>query len=123
MGLGFFWATRAYSIYIASTMGFLLQLEELPPQWSTTEETACRRLFPGPWKWICPVDLHSVAKELGFAAEIPDMKTVSIAAKIRVLHREANGTMGRRIRQLRLDIETALGRAEGEATVRVGRWN
>ena len=50
----------AYSVYISSTLGFLVQLDGLPPQWPQVEREALRRLVSGSILWTSPEDLHEL---------------------------------------------------------------
>ena len=121
LGFGHLWATRAYSTYIASTLTFLLQLEVLPDSWKDTEASAMRKLFPGPGWWATPQDLQTTRAELHFPAEVPDMHLVSIAAKLRVLHREYAANGGLRVRLQHRAIVNAISYSGNEATIRLGR--
>ena len=42
----------AFRTYILPLASFLLQLENLPANWSTTEHKICTTLFPGPRGWM-----------------------------------------------------------------------
>ena len=65
LGLGLHYTSVAYNVYIASLLGFLLQLEVLPDAWVSVEAAALRRLVPGPAKWILPADLHASGRTTG----------------------------------------------------------
>ncbi len=41
-------STVAYNVYIASLLGFVLQVEKLPDAWERAEASVTRRLVPGP---------------------------------------------------------------------------
>ena len=97
----------AFRTYILPLASFLLQLENLPASWSTTEHKICTMLFPGPRGWMTTHALGSL-KELGFPMELVDAKTVSVASKCRV-HRWENIAAGgllinRRFRALKAKI-------------------
>jgi hypothetical protein len=96
-GLGLYFTTLAYNIYISSVLGFLLQLEPLPTSWDAEERSSLRRLLPGPAQWILPEDVHNLRRSLGFPAEFADLREVSLAARLRVHYREAQTTGGLRI--------------------------
>ena len=83
MGLGLFMTLRAYSVYVASVLLFVAQLEKVPSSFLAVEEAACRKLFPGPHKWMTP----AVLKELGaasFPLSLLDVHSVATAAQSRV---------------------------------------
>ncbi len=84
LGLGLHYTSVAYNVYIASLLGFLLQLEVLPDAWVSVEAAALRRLVPGPAKWILPADLHALRSHHGLPQEFADMQEVSVAAKFKV---------------------------------------
>ncbi len=112
LGMGLYYTSVAYNIYIASLLGFLLQLEVLPDGWEAVEAAALRRLVPGPARWILPADLHALRIHHGLSAEFTDMQEVSFAARFRVAYREASASGGlavaaatRRLDTLRLDSE------------------
>ena len=109
----------AFRTYILPLASFLLQLENLPANWSTTEHKICTTLFPGPRGWMTTHALGSL-KELGFPLELVDAKTVGVASKCRV-HRwediEAGGLLiNRRHRALAAQI------ASTDQLVRKAAW-
>ncbi len=55
----------AYNVFLASLLGFLVQLEPLPPYWKTTEAAIMRKLIPGPGSWMLPRDMHDLAEMYG----------------------------------------------------------
>ena len=62
-GAGMLTALQAYRVFVASTLQFVAQLEELPPDFLGVEERAVRQLFPGPRGWMsaaCAKDLHAI---------------------------------------------------------------
>jgi exonuclease III len=120
LGMGLHYTSIAYNTYIASLLGFLLQLELLPEEWHSVEAAALRRLVPGPARWILPADLHALRLHHGLPQEFANMQEVSFAARFRVAYREASSTGGlaavaasRRLDALRLD---------SEFLARGGRW-
>ena len=72
-GGGLFLTSLAYSVYIASVLMFLLQLDELPARWQGVEASAFRALVPGPGVWCLPVDLHHL-DHFGLPRAILDVK-------------------------------------------------
>ena len=104
-GLGLHLSLRAYSIFIASVLGFVTQLEPLPEKlFDEAELYACRRLFSGPHCWIIPNVLH-LLRELGSKICLQDVRATSVAARSRVFRASAEGgeclrRRGNRLRQI-----------------------
>ena len=120
LDLGLQAAALVWNTYIITVVGFLLQLDVLPPSWQVAEAAALRRLVPGPGFWVQPHDLHNLRQQLGFVTEFRDAKEISLAARFRVAHREALSGGG-------LGIATGLRRlaASVDGTdhlVRLARW-
>ena len=92
-GAGLFLTTTAYSTYVASVIGFLIQLDTLPPQWPDVEAEAFKRLVPGSSQWASPQDLKHLHL-FGFARAFADMQVRQHAAKLRVVHWEAVSSGG-----------------------------
>jgi len=91
-GLGLHLSLRAYSIYIASVLGFVTQLEPLPTElFDAAEVFMCRRLFPGPNYWVKPAVLH-LLRELGSSIGLQDVRATSVAARSRVFRAFAGGS-------------------------------
>ena len=92
-GGGLFLTTVAYTTYIASVIGFLVQLDGLPPHWREVESEAFRRLVPGSSQWTSPNDLKHL-HVFGFPRSFADMEVRQQAAKLRVAHLEAASSGG-----------------------------
>jgi exonuclease III len=120
LGLGLHYTSVAYNVYIASLLGFLLQLEVLPEEWESVEAAALRRLVPGPAKWVLPADLHALRTHHGLPHEFSDMEEVSFAARFRVAHKEASASGGlavpSKVRRLNAHYAASVFLA------RCGRW-
>ena len=97
LGLGLHHTSVAYNVYIASLLGFFLQLEVLPPEWPSLEVAALRKLVPGPASWILPADLHALRRHFGMPHDFADLGDVSLAARFRVACREAAVSGGLRV--------------------------
>ena len=69
-------------MYSFSLASFLMQLEDLPPDWDDVERALCKALFPGPRGWVPPAVLGQL-QALGFPSEFPDARAASMAAKCR----------------------------------------
>ena len=92
LGVGLQLTLLAYRVYIASVLIFVGQFEELPTNWLEHERRACAALLPGPGRWITPGCL----KELGtfsFPVALKDVANTVTAAKARVAHWEAGGSL------------------------------
>ena len=103
IGGGMFCSVTAYRMHILPLAGFLIQLEDLPPQWGQVERNLMITLFPGARGWATPGLLQQL-KSLGFASEVPDPVAVALGAKCRVYRWEniAHGGLhlARRARRL-----------------------
>ena len=120
LGLGLHHTSVAYNVYIASLLGFILQLEVLPANWPSLEAATLRKLVPGPANWILPADLHALRRHHGMPHDFSNMGEVLLAARFRVAYREAVASGGLRVSRTvhRLD---ALYRGTPHLR-RSGRW-
>ena len=92
LGAGLLLTLKAFTVYVASVLLFVGQLEELPDSFSDIETRACRRLFPGPKDWITADGLREL-KSLHFPSELKDIESTIVAAKARVSRFEAAGKL------------------------------
>ena len=76
-------AASAYQVYVASTLGFLLQLEVLPEHWERVELRALSTLIPGLAQWASAADAHRL-RDMGFPRCFPDLRLTQRAAQLRV---------------------------------------
>ena len=120
LGLGLHFTCVAYNVYIASLMGFLLQLELLPETWPAAEAAALRRLVPGPSSWIRPGDLHSLSRHHGMPQDFANLEVISLAARFRVAHREAANAGGLKSQQAVRRLDSLF--ASTDFIARGGRW-
>ena len=120
LALGLQFAAVVYRVYIASTLGFLLQLDDLPDTWPGTEAQILRTLVHGPYLWLTARDLHGLRRDFGFPQEFVDVREVGLAAKYRVTKCEGcrSGGLGHRIW---LRTLAAAERASVQL-LRLGRW-
>jgi len=121
LGLGLHMSIRAYSTYILSVLMFVGQLEPLPHSFDGFEATACRRLFPGPYRWIVPEVLKQL-KAMHFPVELRDATAFSVAARSRVLRTENLQQGGLRVRQRRRAIQRAMNQCADENYVWAVQW-
>ena len=120
LGLGMHFSTLAYNVYVASLLGFLLQLAPLPVEWKSTEISILRRLLPGPGNWVTPSDLHGLKDVLGMPHNVACMEEISLAARFRVAHREAAASGGLRVPQSIRRLDAAY--QASVLLLRCGRW-
>ena len=87
--------------------GFLIQLEDLSPDWDDVERSLCKTLFLGPRGWAEPAVLAQ-QPTLGLPAVFPNARAASLAAKCRVCrweNLELGGlNVGRRSRALTRNV-------------------
>ena len=120
LGLGLFFTTVAYNVYVASLLGFILQLDTLPSEWPQREAATLRELVPGPYRWINSQDLHGLRRDFALPQEFIDLKEVSVAARFRVLHREAAAAGGLRAKTLARKLQNEY--MASDYVARCGRW-
>jgi len=121
-GLGLHWSVIVFNVFILSMAGFLLQL--LPPDavWVRAEGQVIQALFPGPFQWIMAKDLQEMRRELGMHGEVKSVTEVSLATRLRVLHREARAGGGLHARSLVRRIDSAARASEAMATAAWRTW-
>ena len=96
-GGGLYLTSVAYSVYITSVVGFLMQLEAIPTQrWEAVEKEALRRLVSGSTQWTSPGDLRHL-QVLGFPRGFADMQRRQRATQLRVAALEDAAVGGLRI--------------------------
>ena len=111
IGSGMLTSIKAYRMFIFPLACFLLQLENLPPTWSTIERQLCTILFPGPRGWMIPQALSSL-KRLGFPAEVSDAAATSTASKCRVHRWENLAYGGLNVKERYRTLETTIADTE-----------
>ena len=95
--LGLQLAAAAWNGYALSTCAFVAQLDALPAAWDAVEARALRRLVPGPGNWCQPRDLHLLRRGYHFPRAFADLRPRALAAKMRVLHFEAEQSGGLKV--------------------------
>ena len=98
IGAGMLTSLYAYKMYILPLASFLVQLEDLPPQWKDIERNIMNTLFPGARGWICPALMQHL-KPLGFSPEFPDAVAMASGAKCRIYKWENMCNGGLRLRR------------------------
>jgi len=111
LGLGLHMTIRAYATYMVSVLLFVCQLEAIPTDFDDIEARACRRLFVGPYRWILPEVLKQL-KAMHFPVELKCAKTLSVAARSRVLRTENRQHGGLRVRERQRHLQSALDRRD-----------
>ena len=84
VGAGACLTVRAYTVYIASVLLYVGQLEDLPRNFDHLEARAVQALFPGPRTWLtagCAKELRA----LGVPWELRDVRASVQAAQARVV--------------------------------------
>ena len=107
LGLGTLNTILAYRVFVLSTLLFICQLDPLPAQVLEAEVISLRRLFRGPHGWTSPAVLKSL-KWLGFPAEIPDLASIAVAAKARVVLLENSQQGGLQIQKRAVQLRRML---------------
>ncbi|CAE8598073.1 unnamed protein product [Polarella glacialis] len=74
-----------YRVFIASLLGFVMQLEPDPPDIMGYFDIAMRRLAPGPGNWLSRADAFHLRSAYGFPLEFEDPRWMSMACKMRVV--------------------------------------
>ena len=92
LGAGLFLTGMAYTIYIASVLMFVGQLEPLPSSFVDYEKRACAALLPGPGNWISVEALKGLSS-LGFPWSLRGIPSAVLASKARVYEYEAAGRL------------------------------
>ena len=112
-----------YTVYVISTLGFVAQLEPMPPDWVKWEEQMLRILVPGPRRWWSPADLHRLRRDFGFPHEFANAYEVARAAKLRVYAWEARGNGGIDFQSIKARIDQAVEHTPfSTGMVRRGTW-
>jgi len=83
LGLGAAYTAELYRIYIASTLLYVGQLEDLPQNWPEHERQLIQILFPGPYRWL-PAEIAKEMHSWGMPKGLAYMDTQVLAAKLRV---------------------------------------
>ena len=99
VALGLQFAAVVYRVYVASTLSFVLQLDNLPTDWPAWEGRMMRALVPGPSRWSDADDLHGLRRDFGFAQDFPDLRQIAAAAKLRVMQYEARQQGGLQVQE------------------------
>eukprot|EP00969_Alexandrium_andersonii_P096968 4280734-Alexandrium_andersonii.AAC.1 len=86
--LGIFYNLRAYRIFAFSTLQFFLQFYGDKDEALQAEAKAMKHISPGPGMWRTPRDLWALRAQLGLPIEIPNLRSISIASKVRLYFSE-----------------------------------
>ena len=121
LGLGLHMTIRAYATYMVSVLLFVGQLEAIPTDFDDIEARACRRLFVGPYRWILPEVLKQL-KAMHFPVELKCAKTLSVAARSRVLRMENRQHGGLRVRERQRRLQAALDRCDDTSWAWAQQW-
>ena len=73
-----------YRVFIASVLGFVMQLEPVPSNIIFIFEKVLRKLVPEPGNWVTLADVTNLAEGYSFPASFQDPRWTALAAKLRV---------------------------------------
>ena len=119
IGAGMLVSIAALKMYIYPLAGFLVQLEQLPPDWKREEQRIVNTLFPGTPGWTSPSLMQNL-RSLGFPGELPSLDAMALGAKCRVHNWEDRKDGGLQIRR-RLRRLTATANIT-EFPLRAAHW-
>ena len=86
--LGMHYTAKVYNTFAFSTLAFLWQLEDVPADVLEAEQTALRKLTPGPGMWRLPTDLFYLKE---FFGQTLSFKSKARGAGIKVAGGHASG--------------------------------
>jgi len=84
-GLGLYFASVAYSVYVLPILSFLAQFKIPSKEVYQAEEEALRSMIPGPYRWCSKNDTFVLATHYGQARDFTSLEHLSIAARTRLL--------------------------------------
>ena len=122
VGLGLYFASLAYSVYVLPILSFLAQFKTPTDEVFQAEEEALRRMLPGPYRWCSKNDAFALATHYGQARDFTSLEHMSIAARSRLLVCENIKHGGLRILELCSEIEEA-GRSSTQTLHRQRLWS
>ena len=102
-----------------SVLLLVAQLDPLPDDFEAYEGKACRSLFTGPTGWMTAGCLKEF-KSFKFPKELPDIRSIAIAAKARVVRFECLGSGGLEIRRRAHDLSSL--QANGRCSLWHWHW-
>ena len=82
--LGMHYTAKVYNTFAFSTLSFVWQLTDVPPNLFEAEKNALRKLTPGPGMWRLPEDLFYLREFFGQTLSFKSIRHVSLASKLRV---------------------------------------
>lgn len=81
---GLFRNVSNYKIFVVSVLSFVMQLENVPADFSRLENRVLHLFTPGPGNWIHKKDLFNLQKLFSFPNSFASVLTLAVASKLRV---------------------------------------
>jgi len=122
LGLGFYYSSLAYSIYVLPILSFVAQLSAPPVEAYAAEEKALRDIIPGPYRWILPEDLFHAGDLYGQGRSFPSLAILAKAAQARVYRLEAFRRGGLKVADKCEEAREILLNSEFQI-MRLSSWN
>ncbi len=119
--LGLQYAAKTYNTFAMSVLTFLSQLEEPPSEAFVAETKALRRAAPGPGNWASSEDLWYLKECYGQTVGFQSLKTMALAAKVRVATYEPLSLPGKSLRRRAYDLRVCMNGTE--KFDRLARWS
>ena len=87
--VGLFRGCQNYMTFVLSVLAFHLQLADVPDELYMHESAILRKFNSGPGTWFVNKDLFNLSTNYGFPMSYPSIRSVALAAKLRVIEFEA----------------------------------
>eukprot|EP00435_Cladocopium_sp_Y103_P073895 s11_g45.t1 len=81
--VGCFLRLKMFKTFSLSTLSFVMQLVDLPPNINDIQNLCVRKLFPGPGNWISIRDAQHLHRKWHFPIELDDFHILSLAIRVR----------------------------------------
>jgi hypothetical protein len=107
VGLGLYFSTLAYSVYILPVLSFLAQFRAPSEEVLRAEEEALRGMVPGPFNWCLTNDLFALATHYGQARSFPSLRHLSLSARARMVLCENSSRGGLQVHQKCIGVSLA----------------
>ena len=120
-GLGLYYASLAYSVYVLPVLSFLVQFKEPTAEVFLAEDRALRAMVPGPYRWCMKEELFALATHYGQARSFPSLKNLGISARCRMMLFENSSRGGIHVQEKCSTIQEAV-RSSTQALGRQVTW-
>jgi hypothetical protein len=121
VGLGLYFSTLAYSVYILPVLSFLAQFRAPSEEALRAEEEALRAMVPGPFNWCLTTDLFALATHYGQARSFPSLCHLSLSARTRMVLCENSSRGGLQVDQKCIGVYRA-ARVSNQPIARQHLW-